>query len=189
MDKKAIRRDYLQKRMDLSPSQIEWSTEAILGKFREIRFESIAHMMSYFPMISRNEFDVGACELHILTLFPAAKIYWPRIDATNFSMSAHQLSDNAIFETNQYGIEEPVDGNLIGPEKLDLVFVPLVAFDRGGFRVGYGKGYYDRFLPHCKPGVMTIGFSFFEALDHIEGLDEFDVPLKFCISPTCIYEF
>ena len=48
--------------------------------------------------------------------------------------------------TGRWHIREPVDDEIIGPERLDIVLVPLLCFDRSGHRVGYGKGYYDRFL-------------------------------------------
>ena len=70
-----------------------------------------------------------------------------------------------------------------------MVFVPMVAFDMKGYRVGYGKGFYDRYLPRCRPDVIKIGFSFFDPVDNIKDIADFDVPLNFCITPSRIYEF
>jgi 5-formyltetrahydrofolate cyclo-ligase len=70
-----------------------------------------------------------------------------------------------------------------------MAFVPLVAFDRKGFRIGYGKGYYDRYLKRCRPSIPMIGFSFFDPVERIRDINEFDVPLSLCITPSGIYEF
>jgi 5-formyltetrahydrofolate cyclo-ligase len=55
--------------------------------------------------------------------------------------------------------------------------------------VGYGKGYYDRYLKRCAQDVVKIGFSYFDAIDAIEDINEFDVPLNYCITPMRVYEF
>ena len=65
---------------------------------------------------------------------------------------------------------------------IDVVFVPLLAYDKLGNRVGYGKGFYDKFLSECKPGVVKIGLSFFEPEELIEDLFETDVKLDFCVT-------
>ena len=70
------------------------------------------------------------------------------------------LEEDTLLQCNAYGIPEPVTGKLLNPQKIDVVFVPLLAFDTTGQRVGYGKGYYDRFLKSCKPTVVSVGLSF-----------------------------
>ena len=81
-----------------------------------------------------------------------------------------------------------MDGIEITPEKLDVIFIPLLGFDKQGNRVGYGKGYYDRFLHQCKPEALKIGLSFFEAeTTLIQDTTEHDVPLDVCVTPTQVY--
>ena len=87
-------------------------------------------------------------------------------------MTHFLLTDNTIIKKNSYNIPEPVDGIEINSDKLEVVFVPLLAFDKHGNRVGYGKGFYDRFLSECKPETIKIGFSFFEAEDKIKDIHE-----------------
>lgn len=67
--------------------------------------------------------------------------------------------------------------------------MPLLAYDKQGNRVGYGKGFYDKFLSQCKPNVVKIGLSFFEPEDLIEDIFENDVKLDVCITTLEIYNF
>jgi 5-formyltetrahydrofolate cyclo-ligase len=67
--------------------------------------------------------------------------------------------------------------------------VPLVIVDSGGNRIGYGKGFYDRYLSSCRTETVKIGFSFFEPVGLIKDINQFDVPLNLCITPLRIYEF
>nr|MCU0396414.1 5-formyltetrahydrofolate cyclo-ligase [Chitinophagaceae bacterium] len=90
---------------------------------------------------------------------------------------------------SSFGVEEPLTGKPVDPGMIDLVFVPLLAFDKKGYRVGYGKGYYDRFLKRCRPDVMTLGLSLFPPVEAIGDLHTNDVPLKYCITPHKIYAF
>jgi 5-formyltetrahydrofolate cyclo-ligase len=99
------------------------------------------------------------------------------------------VNDHTVFQPNMYGIDEPVDGLQMFPEEIDLVLVPLLAFDERGHRVGYGKGYYDRFLKKCRRDVVRVGFSFFEAEKKIMDTDKFDIKLNYCVTPTRCYEF
>ncbi|WP_337251765.1 5-formyltetrahydrofolate cyclo-ligase [Maribacter halichondriae] len=87
------------------------------------------------------------------------------------------------------GVPEPVDGIEIDPMKIDVVFVPLLAFDEKGNRVGYGKGFYDDFLSKCRPNVVKVGLSLFEAEKNITGIADHDILLNYCVTPQRIYSF
>lgn len=99
------------------------------------------------------------------------------------------LTDNTTIKANAYGIPEPIDGIQVPEQQIDVVFIPLLAFDIQGNRIGYGKGFYDRFLEKCKPGVIKIGLSFFEPEEHIEDIHQNDIPLDYCITPNKTYTF
>jgi 5-formyltetrahydrofolate cyclo-ligase len=99
------------------------------------------------------------------------------------------LTDNTKIVKNSWNIPEPVDGIEISNDKLDVVFVPLLAFDKQGNRIGYGKGFYDKFLASCKPETIKIGLSFFEAEELIDNIHENDVGLDYCVTPKKIYGF
>ena len=99
------------------------------------------------------------------------------------------LTNKTQLKPNKWKIPEPVDGIPIAENKLDVVFVPLLAFDSKGYRVGYGKGYYDRFLTKCRPDVIKIGLSVFPPVPEISDRGEHDVPLDYCLTPEAIYDF
>ena len=114
------------------------------------------------------------------------------ISKSNFEtleLTNYLLIDSTTIRLNDYGIPEPTDGIEIDDSKIDVVFVPLLAFDINGNRVGYGKGFYDGFLSKCKPETIKIGVSFFEAETKIEDIFENDVSLDYCVTPRKIYSF
>lgn len=106
-------------------------------------------------------------------------------------MRSFLLTDNTVIKKNSYNIPEPVDGIDISNDKIEVVFIPLLAFDKKGNRVGYGKGFYDRFLANCKPETIKIGLSFFEAEAEAEIYDVFDsdVRLDYCVTASELYQF
>lgn len=102
----------------------------------------------------------------------------------------HVLFENeAQLEKNDWGILEPKHGEEIEANKLDIVIVPLLAFNEEGHRIGYGKGFYDKFLKKCKPGCQFVGISYFEFETSQFEINEFDIPIDFCITPNNFYAF
>ena len=99
------------------------------------------------------------------------------------------INDQTEFSINEYGIKEPNNGHHFITENLDLIFIPLLAFDLEGHRVGYGKGYYDRFLKLTNKSSLKIGLSFFDPINKIQDIDDNDVKLDYCITPTQIHKF
>ena len=99
-------------------------------------------------------------------------------------MTHFLLTDSTVIKISHFNIPEPVDGIEISTDKIEVVFVPLLAFDKQGHRVGYGKGFYDNFLKKCNPKTLKIGLSFFEVEDVIEDTNENDIKLDFCVTPN-----
>jgi 5-formyltetrahydrofolate cyclo-ligase len=120
---------------------------------------------------------------------PSLKIVIPKIDIHSGKMVHYHFDEGVEMIQNAYGIDEPKEGTQISEEEIDVILMPLLAFDKRGYRVGFGKGYYDRFLPHCRPNVIKIGLSFFEPVDEIKDISGFDIPLNFCITPQKNFEF
>ena len=93
------------------------------------------------------------------------------------------------FANSVWGIPEPVGGTVLKPTDLDIVLIPLLAFDKNGHRVGYGKGFYDRYLLNCRPDCLKIGISLFDPVDLIEEVESHDIPLDIAICPAKLYDF
>ena len=104
-------------------------------------------------------------------------------------MTHFLLTDNTKVKKNEYNIPEPVDGIEVRSNKIDVVFVPLLAFDKKGHRVGYGKGFYDKFLSECKPNAIKIGLSFFDPEELITDVFDGDIKLNYCVTPNEVYLF
>ncbi len=189
MLKRAIRGNYLEKRMQLTDQELEEYSSSIMSHFQNVLFPNTKYLLSYYPVNARKEFNVTKCDQLVRQQFSEVKIAWPRIDAEMHTMEAYQVEIDGLFAKNKYNILEPINGEWVPPDLIDMAFVPLVAFDQKGFRIGYGKGYYDRYLKRCRPSIPIIGFSFFDPVERIRDINEFDVPLSLCITPSGIYEF
>jgi 5-formyltetrahydrofolate cyclo-ligase len=189
MVKKDIRRIYIDWRNALTDEELKDMSARIVDKFRDVALQGAQVLLSYYPIRERKEFDVTVCEQLLALENEGLQVAWPKILDDNVTMQAIALHKNSTFAANRFNILEPVNGEVIDPQLIDVVFVPLLAFDTKGYRVGYGKGFYDRFLAHCASDVVKIGFSFFEAVDSIDDVNEYDVPLNFCITPSRVYEF
>lgn len=144
----------------------------------------------FLPIRKHNEIDTFSLLNYFKLQHPQLTIVIPRTDFTNLSIT-NILYDHeyTILGRNKYDIPEPIHGKVISNEKIDVVFIPLLGFDQKGNRVGYGKGFYDRFLSECRPDVVKIGMSFFEPIDEISDVNEFDIPLDLCITPEKTWNF
>jgi len=189
MTKKQLRNIYKEKRLLLTSKERMKLDDLLLIQFQRLGFPDITTLLSYWPIEERGEMNTHLFARYLDYLVPGLRLCYPVIDIVSSEMEVFEVNDDTHFTINQYQIAEPEDGTPVGPETIDMVFVPLLAFDRDGYRVGYGKGFYDRFLKNCRSDVITVGFSYFEAVDKIEDANEFDVPLNYCITPQKVYEF
>jgi 5-formyltetrahydrofolate cyclo-ligase len=113
----------------------------------------------------------------------------PVINSSDGTMQNYLCNENTVYDLNQYGIPEPLNEKEIMPGEIDMAIIPLLVFDTAGYRVGYGKGYYDRFLADCRPEMLKIGLSFFSPVESLSDAAFFDKKLDFCITPDCVYAF
>lgn len=189
MTKAALRKIYKEKRSRLSAPEIEKFTDCILINFQKIPLPFISYVHTYIASGSLGEADTSAITRFLQFKNPGLKILAPRIDIATGNMHHVPFHDEVELIKNAFGIEEPVIGETIDPGVIDLVLVPLLAFDKKGFRIGYGKGFYDRFLAECREDVIKIGLSFFEPEERIDDIDQFDISLNYCVTPGQVFEF
>jgi 5-formyltetrahydrofolate cyclo-ligase len=189
MTKKELRHIFKEKRKALSVHDIEKMNHLILINFQKLMLPFINCVHTYVASLKLGEPDTAAIVKYLKFRNPLIKIVIPKIDIHSGNISHYHFNESMEMITNAYGIDEPKEGNLISENEIDLVLIPLLAFDKKGFRVGFGKGYYDKFLARCKPNVIKTGLSFFDPVDEIKDISGFDIPLNFCITPKEIFSF
>ena len=190
MTKKELRQVYKEKRAALTERERLRLDDLLLIQFQQLEIPfHVNVLLSYWPLMQHTEVNTHLMTDYLQFRIPGLQVAYPVSDFADHSMKVLLVNDKTNFAVNQYGIAEPVDGTEIDPKEIDLVFVPLLAFDKNGYRVGYGKGFYDRLLVNCSDHCMRVGFSFFEPITAISDIDQFDVPLTTGITPNAIYEF
>ncbi len=187
MKKEEIRTIYLKKRKELLSKELISLSLAISKRiFKE--FALTEKTISLFlPIKKLNEIDTYL--ILEKAKYKGNKIAMPK---TNFSSNEliHILFNSFDqIESSAFGIPEPTAGKIIQPENFDIVFVPLLAIDKKGNRVGYGKGFYDRFLQKCSPDCLFIGLHLFEQMEEIDDITDTDIRLHFCVTPTKLIKF
>jgi 5-formyltetrahydrofolate cyclo-ligase len=188
MTKKEARKYYLEQRMGLPEAERKTLSAAVLARFEKLALPPLKVAHVYQPILSKREMDTLPFIHHLEATNPGLTLAIPRVSGETDLQ--HFIWDSGTFLTESaWGIPEPLEGVVVLPEAIDLVLVPLLIFDKEGYRVGYGKGMYDRFLDKCRPDVVKIGLSLFEPPDRIEDRGKFDVPLSIGVTPTQLYEF
>ncbi len=187
MKKKELRQKYKALRNLLSENELEELSLAVANKLLKLPIWEKVYFHTFLPITELKEVNTEYI-LHLLS-GKDKEIIISRVDFSTRNMIHILLTDNTKIKKNEYNIPEPVDGIEVPTQKIDVVFVPLLAFDKKGNRVGYGKGFYDKFLSDCKPDVIRIGLSFFEIEENIDDVFEGDVKLDYCVTPKHIHSF
>lgn len=189
MNKKEIRKAYREKRDAITATeQMKWD-DLILIQMQTLQLQDISLVLSFYPIEEYKEINSFILTEYLHFRNPGLQICYPRTDKETNTMQAIICHPDTVFETNSWNIAEPAEGEIADPSSLDAVIIPMIAFDEEGTRVGYGKGFYDRYLKGVRPDCLKIGVCYFEALEAVEDRDEFDVPLDLCITPQRIYVF
>jgi 5-formyltetrahydrofolate cyclo-ligase len=189
MTKKELRKIYTDKRNQLTPSQKQKLDDLILIQFQKLPLPYLQTILSFWPMQNRNEIDTHTITEFIVFRNPGIQVAYPVTDFSANEMHAVLTDDDTEFKQNEYTILEPVSGDTIIANEVDVILVPLLAFDKSGYRVGYGKGFYDRYLAGCKKDIIKIGLSYFDPEEKIDDIDQYDIKLSCCITPNNIFEF
>jgi len=170
--------------MELSEAEFHQLNDRILENFfATVKLKDIEVLHTFLPIKKNREVDTWLIINRIRRDFPEIRISIPKINNQSSELEHYYFEGEEQLDINTWEIPEPVKGLPTPIEKIDAVLVPLLAFDMQGHRLGYGRGFYDRFLAGCRGDCLKIGLSFFEAVEFIEGIDETDVPLNMVITP------
>ena len=187
MTKSELRKKYKSLRSTLPLSQIDDLSIAIANQTLKLPIWDYSFYHIFLSIEEHKEINTD----YILNILVGKdkNIVVSKCNFKDTSLINYLLTDNTVIKKSDWGIPEPVDGIEIDDKKIEVVFVPLLAFDKVGNRVGYGKGFYDNFLANCKPETIKIGLSFFDVEDEIEGVYEGDIRLDYCVTPEQVYRF
>lgn len=188
MDKKSLRATYKSKRQQLSNQEIENLSLLIANQLLPLDIWN-AKLYHLFLSIDKHKEVQTQFILHILQ-GKDKNVVVSKSDFKDYGMRHFLLTDDTRLQVNAYGIPEPdIQGIEINAAQLDVVFVPLLVCDKQGNRVGYGKGFYDRFLNKCRPDTLKIGLSFYAPIEERIAADSNDIPLDMLVTPDAVFYF
>ncbi len=187
--KQELRLAYMAKREALTPQEMHARVAAMLEHFRVIPLKRGGKVLSFQPILKKQEVPIEFFEEEAKDVFAVSFFCYPAANFKTGLMQAFLDDETLEWEEVGFGLTQPKAGNIVLPGDLDIIFVPLLAFDEKGNRLGYGKGFYDRYLKNCRPDVQKIGFSWFDAEKLLPSIDAHDVPLNYCVTPNRLYVF
>lgn len=181
MNKKEIRTEIRKKRESLSEEYILKASQEIFRKLiSEIDFLTASNIMSYMDF--KNEVKTDKLNEAILKI--EKFLYLPKVIDKETMIA---IENNGEFEISPFGNREPIGKEYLG--EIDLIITPGVAFDKYGNRVGFGRGYYDRFF-NKYPNAKRIAIAFdVQVIDEKIEIDRYDKKIDMLITETNIYRF
>ncbi|MDC1173398.1 5-formyltetrahydrofolate cyclo-ligase [Methylophilaceae bacterium] len=188
MKKDTVRKTYLKKRQELSSSKFEEeSSQLIQNTIELIKKYKPKCVHCFLPIHSKGEINTT----------PIVQYCWKNninvvVPVSNFEDGTIKTAEFRPYtktKQTKNNITEPIDPVWKKHDNIDIVITPLLAFDPQGYRVGYGKGFYDRFFASLHKDVKRVGVSLFKPYKSIENINEYDVPLTHCVTPDKTYSF
>src|SRR5690606_20751254 len=185
MRKPELRNFYKSKRNQLSATEIHECSLGILQSLKQLPIweHSVFHV--FVPIVQNNEINTFPI---IEYLFEKNKtVIVPKVEGKNMINS--QISTKTEWTTGKFGVSEPFNFIEVNKDSIEVVLLPMLICDKSGNRIGYGGGYYDRFLSEFENSPLKIGLNFFSPIDFEFELSPFDVPLDYCVTPEEIVSF
>lgn len=191
-----LRKHFLTDRRALSTREVERRSQLIAQHFFNYFVSSgltdtpgLVHI--FLPIQRQNEVNTWLIIKELWATSPHINTAVPITDFQVGQLRHCVINANTPLIENIFGIPEPspADQPEVSLGLLKVVLVPLLAFDKQGNRVGYGGGFYDRFLAECPSDCQKIGLSLFEPVEQISDVSVTDVALDSCITPTRVYPF
>lgn len=189
MTKEQLRQFYKGKRRALDSASYAAAVDSIMQQLQQRDWSGATYVHIYLPIVKMSEIDTWPFIAWLQEYFPKVNIVVSRSNPNDFTMQHYRFVDRTFLVENKWGILEPIEGDLIDVKLLDVVLIPLLVADKDGNRVGYGKGFYDRFLEGCRSDCLKLGLSLFEPVDQIDDLHAQDIPLDKLITPKGTYSF
>jgi 5-formyltetrahydrofolate cyclo-ligase len=184
MNKAELRGQYLAKQKMLSKEEVDSASRRIADHlFSSFDLRSVSVLHCFVPIEKFNEINTRLIFAKLWRDFPHVQTVVPRVDPEIDGIRSLKFTHETELVRNAWGIEEPAHDEIVESEMIDMVLVPGLCFDAQGHRVGFGKGYYDRFLKTCRPDCLKIGLSHFDPVEKIDDIHDGDVQLDFVLTP------
>ncbi len=188
MNKSELRKTCLARQRSLSSDERLVRSRQISDHFFDsFDLEKIAYLHCFIAIEKFNEIDTTLIFTRLWKDFLRVQTLVPRVVFGTGEMQNLRFTPDTELVKNVWDIHEPSHDAFVEPVKIDMVLVPGLCFDKQGHRVGYGKGFYDRFLSQCRPDCLKIGLSYFEPVEQIDDIHEGDVTLDHVITPEAIF--
>lgn len=185
MTKSELRTIYKCKRIELSSDEVNQISLRILENLKSLEIWENSTFHIFIPILNRNEINTLPIINYLFRL--GKKVIVPKVEGDK--MLSCLIDENTEFESGKFNVPEPQNFQLFDSKEIEVIFMPMVICDQLGNRIGYGGGFYDKFLQECKKGIIKIGLNFFEPIPKIEDVFESDVPLDYCVTGNEIVSF
>lgn len=190
--KKELRKSLLADRMALTEPELIAKSRQIFERWRNrFSLKRVGFFHSYQTMPQKHEVDSHDFIDFVRERHPQVHVVVPVVDAINRTLRHALVHDDIEMRKNKWGILEPhIAVDFVHPVQLDMIIVPLLGFDDSGHRLGYGAGYYDRFLALTRPACIKIGLCF--EIGHMKSplpSEPHDIPLDFVVTEETTYRF
>ena len=186
-EKTRIREAMLEQRLAIPEELRHEADTAMAGRFVNLATFRFAEVILLYAPIKAEPNVLLCCEA---ALKAGKRLAFPRCHPDTCTMTYGIVSSLDDLVEGAYGILEPREDAEIyvpAPYKHDICVVPAVCFDKKGYRIGYGKGYYDRYLKR-KQGITTLGIAFqCQQWEYLIPNNEFDIPLDKIITEKNIF--
>lgn len=186
--KQKLKTVFLRKRKTLTDQEFIQRNDRILSLLKGLSaLEACQRIHVFLPIAKNREVDTWPIIEHLLSI--DKEIIISKTNQEDGSLDHFVFENSDQLELSAWGIPEPKNGRQVASDLIDLVITPMIVFDRLGHRIGYGKGYYDRFLSTCRTDCIKVGLSLLPPLDFIPYMDHHDVALDYCITHLGVYDF
>jgi len=178
LEKERIRRELLRKRINLSEEERLRLSQKIVENLRSLpEYRQAKKVLLYYPI--KGEPDLTSLFEEVIS---KKELILPKVNGEELKL--YKVDTLSCLSVGTFGILEPAEGKEVGPEELDFVAVPGVAFDLRGYRLGFGKGFYDRLLKKTRATKVGVAYSF-QVLERIPN-DVWDVPVDIILTEKFI---
>ncbi|MBC7485294.1 MAG: 5-formyltetrahydrofolate cyclo-ligase [Cytophagaceae bacterium] len=186
--KAAWRAHYLEQRRALTVEERVQKSHAITEYYFNL-FErerpEVVHL--FLSMPAKSEVDTRFVLQRLNQEYPQVKTVTSVIAENQISMLTIEVRMDTPLVLNNWGIPEPTTRIVFPEQEIQEVLTPLLAMDAEGIRLGYGKGFYDRFFVSCSSSVKRTGINFFPIVHHELPKDSWDIALHRLVSADGIF--